>query len=235
MIDSRPIAVPDNYEPTDSRALDMPHVVAQWVQNIGGGIGAGMALAAVLWLADIDLQAAWRWPVGIAAIVAGASTMVRAYLDEYRSERRWNKREREHSNEMAVLVELCDRLEAERDALRSERDALARENARLESENSSLNYEWRKARATPRMVHMEDLVESEARRHARMLVGVWAEKGKRPSRSDMVPGTLTRTQWDAAYTELGRAQLLDGATRTEAEMLHALSTKWAEPVAVVGQ
>jgi hypothetical protein len=41
---------------------------------------------------------------------------------------------------------------------------------------------------------------------------------------------MSRAQWDAAYTELGRAGLLDGAARTEAQMLHALSVKWAEPV-----
>ena len=230
MLDTRPLPVPDNYEPTDSRALDLPHVVAQWIQNLGGGIGAGVAIGAALWLIGADLQAHWRWPVGIAALVAGASTMVRAYLDEYRSERRWRKRENEHRAEMAVLVEFADGLEQERDALRNERDALNRENARLQSDNASLNYEWRKAKASPRTTLREDLVEPEARRNARHLVHVWAEKGKRPSRNDMVPSEMTRAQWDAAYTELGRAELLDGAARTEAQMLHALSVKWAEPV-----
>ena len=228
MIDTRP-APSEPYERTDARALTTDLVIAQIVQNVLGGIGAGVALATLLWLAGADLSIAWKWPVGVAGVVAGASTAWRAYLDEFRADRRWNRREREHHNEMEILTELCDGLEAERDALRNERDAFARENARLESENASLNYEWRKARANPRTVHVEDLVEPEARRNARHLVSVWAQSGKRPSRSEMVPREMSRSQWDAAYTEIGRAGLLDGAVRTEAEMLHALSVKWAEP------
>ncbi len=230
MLDTRPLPTADPYERTDARALTTNLVLAQIVQNVLGGMGAGVALAAALWLMGADLALAWRWPFGVAALVAGASTAWRAYLDEFRADRRWHKRELEHRAEMEVLTELCDAFEAERNDLRNERDAYARANARLESENSSLNYEWRKANATPRTVHMEDLVEPEARRNARHIVSLWAQTGKRPSRADMVPSELTRTQWDAAYSELGRAGLLDGATRTESQMLHALSVSWAEPV-----
>lgn len=219
----------DTKEQTDARALTLPLVFAQVAQNVAGGLLLGNAVAALMWTVGVDMTQAWRWPVGIGWFIAGAAG-VRAFMDEFRADRRWHKRELEHRAEMEVLTELCDAFEAERNDLRNERDAYARANARLESENSSLNYEWRKANATPRTVHMEDLVEPEARRNARHIVSLWAQTGKRPSRADMVPSELTRTQWDAAYSELGRAGLLDGATRTESQMLHALSVSWAEPV-----
>lgn len=235
-----PLPAATDTERTDARALTLPLVAAQVAQNIAGGLLLGNAVAALMWLAGADLTQTWRWPVGIGWLIAGAAG-VRAFADEFRADRRWRQRELEHRREMEeadakhvhkmeIIVALSDEIEAERNALRAERDALDRENTRLQSENASLKYEWRKARATPRTILREDLVEPEARRNARHLVSVWADTGKRPSRSEMVPSEMTRSQWDAAYTELGRAGLLDGAQRTEAQMLHALSTQWAEPV-----
>jgi len=106
--------------------------------------------------------------------------------------------------------------------------ALRSEYARLQRENASLNYEWRKAKASPRTVLVEDLVEPDAKRQARQIVATWARTGKRPSRSEMVPTAMTRSQWDAAYAEILGAGLLTG-THTEAEMLHMLDVRWAEP------
>jgi hypothetical protein len=213
MIDSRPIAVPDNYEPTDSRALDMPHVVAQWVQNIGGGIGAGMALAAALWLLGADLAAAWRWPVGIAAIVAGASTMVRAYLDEYRSERRWNKREREHAAEMTVLVELCDRLEAERDDARNQYNTLRADYDRMSNELEATRYRNVAANTSSRHVPIQDTYSNAARADARELIRQWYATAAWPGERTM---QWTRSRHSTARDLLSRAGLLPNGTPTNA-------------------
>ena len=90
---AQPLPLTDTQESTDSRALTLPIVLAQVAQNTLGGVGAGVAVAALQWLTGVPLETHWRWPVAIAALVAGASTAWRAYLDEYRSERRWRARE----------------------------------------------------------------------------------------------------------------------------------------------
>lgn len=222
----------DTPEVTEARALDVAHVLAQLLQNAFGGLGAGVALAGILWLLHVPLDAYWRWPVGVAVILAGASTALRAYLDEARS---WRSLRSWRASWEAIIDYLAqDVTDLELDVvdLTDERNALRAEVARLERENASLSYEWRRAQATPRTVQREDLVEPDVRRHARMIATRWAQTGKRPSRADMVPGELTRSQWDAAYGELVRAKLIgrSGPQPTESEMLHALATLWAEPV-----
>lgn len=230
MLDARalPAATDTDTERTDARALTLPLVAAQVAQNIAGGLLLGNAVAALMWLVGADLTQAWRYPVGIGWLIAGLAG-VRAFMDEFRADRRWRKRENEHRNEMMVLVDLCDRLEEERDALRDERDAMRRRNADLERQNASLHYEARKANAPPRRILMEDLVTSEEKRDAHHIVSLWARTGKRPGRRDIVPNDMTRDRWDAAYAQLVAAGLIDGQERSESEMLHALSVRWAEP------
>lgn len=229
MLDTRPMPVPDDYERTDSRALRVDEVQAQWLQNAGAGVGAAAAVALLAWGISIDLAEYWRWPLIVGGCVFGIGQVVRAFVDEFRAERRWRRRENEHRIEMSVLVDLCDRLEAERDALRDDFDALRRRNADLERQNASLHYEARKANAPPRRILMEDLVTSEEKRDAHHIVSLWARTGKRPGRRDIVPNDMTRDRWDAAYAQLVAAGLIDGQERSESEMLHALSVRWAEP------
>lgn len=226
-------AAPDAYEHTDSRALQRDEVYAQWIQNVGAGVGAATIVALLAWGFGADLTQAWRGPAIVGGVVFGLGMVVRAFVDEFRAERRWRKREHEHATEMIALCDDLDDVETECDALHADNAALRSENARLQRENASLNYEWRKAKATPRTVLVEDLVEPEAKRNARHIVSVWAQTGKRPSRSEMVPSAMTRTQWDSAYAELAGANLLTG-THTEAEMLHALNVRWGAPFPVDG-
>ena len=98
------------------------------LQNVLGGVGAGVVVATCLWLANVPLEAAWRWPVGIAVIVAGTSTAWRAYLDEWRAERNWRKREQEHHDEMLLLILDLDDVEEQRDDLLADNAALRSEN-----------------------------------------------------------------------------------------------------------
>ena len=213
MLDTRPLATPDNYEPTDSRALDMPHVVAQWIQNLGGGIGAGVALAAALWLMGADLQTWWRWPVGLTALVAGASTTVRAYLDEYRSERRWRRRENEHRIEMETIVALSDRLEEERDDARNKYNTLRADYDRLSNELAATRYRNVASNTTSRHVPIQDTFSNAARADARELVHQWYATGAWPGERTM---QWTRSRHSTARDLIQRAGLLPNGTPTNA-------------------
>lgn len=121
MIDTRPAPT---HESTDSRALTVPLVAAQVLQNVLGGVGAGVVVGASMWLLHVPLEAAWRWPVGVAVITAGVATAWRAWIDEYRAGRNWARREAEHAEEMRIIIALSDRMESERNAYAQEAAAL---------------------------------------------------------------------------------------------------------------
>jgi len=207
MLDTRP-APSEPYERTDARALTTDLVIAQIVQNVLGGVGAGLALATALWLAGADLSLAWRWPVGVAGLVAGASTTWRAYLDEWRADRRWHRRENEHATEMTVLVELCDRLEEERDALRNERDALRADLHNVENQLRSERYLAAQARkpATPKHGGpIIDMYPQATRDDAKLLISRWYATGKWPGERTM---QWPRERHTDARQLLERAEIL---------------------------
>jgi len=218
----------DTAERTDSRALRVDEVQAQWLQNIGAGVGAASIFALLAWGVGADLTQAWRWPLVTGGVVFGLGQVLRAFVDEFRAERRWRKRETEHAIEMAIIVDELEIVEEECNSLRTHNDALSAEVSRLQSRNASLNYEWRKAKAGPRTILREDMVNATTRRNVLHIVRVWAETGKRPARRDMVPSEMTRNEWDDAYAELRPVLALPG-TPTEAEMMHALNVQWGSP------
>jgi len=213
MLDTRPLPVADNYASTDARALTTNLVLAQVAQNVLGGIGAGVALASVLWLMGADLALAWRWPFGVAAIVAGGSTAWRAYLDEFRADRRWHKREMEHRAEMEMLTELCDAFEAERDAARNKYNTLRADYDRLSNELESTRYRNVAANNTARHVPIQDTFSNAARADARELVRQWYATGAWPGERTM---QWTRSRHSTARDLMGRAGLLPNGTPTNA-------------------
>lgn len=71
----------DNIEVFSPRDSERDAVIAQWMQNFGGGVGITIAIAAVLiWIADWVLAVSVSATVG--AVVFGISMGVRAYFDE---------------------------------------------------------------------------------------------------------------------------------------------------------
>ncbi len=213
MLDTRPLPTADPYERTDARALTTNLVLAQIVQNVLGGMGAGVALAAALWLMGADLALAWRWPFGVAALVAGASTAWRAYLDEFRADRRWHKRELEHRAEMEVLTELCDAFEAERDDARSKYNTLRAEYDRTVNELEATRYRNVAANNTARHVAIQDTFSNASRADARELVRQWYATGAWPGERTM---QWTRSRHSTARDLLGRAGLLPNGTPSNA-------------------
>jgi regulator of replication initiation timing len=117
---------------TDSRALNAQQVGAKLIQNAAGGLGAGVVVATLMWLANVPLSEAWRWPVGVAIITAGAATAWRAWIDEYRAGRNWQRREDQHAEEMRALILDLDDVEAEVEALAADNAALRSRNQWLE-------------------------------------------------------------------------------------------------------
>ena len=212
MIDTRP-APSEPYERTDARALTTDLVIAQIVQNVLGGVGAGLALATALWLAGADLGLAWRWPVGVAGLVAGASTTWRAYLDEWRADRRWHRRELEHRAEMEVLTELCDAFEAERDDARSKYNTLRAEYDRTVNELEATRYRNVAANNTARHVAIQDTFSNASRADARELVRQWYATGAWPGERTM---QWTRSRHSTARDLIQRAGLLPNGTPTNA-------------------
>ena len=218
MTTAAPTPAPSEYERTDARALTLPLVIAQFVQNIGGGLGAGVAVAALQWLAHIPLESHWRWPLGVAVFVAGASTAVRAYLDEYRSSRDWWQLKAQHAAEMGAV---CTDLEEAEEAYRAQGDAyraLLRDYERAEREIESLrlaNVRHMAAQASRADAHrpVQDLYPAQTRDDARALLAQWYAQHKWPGERSV---EWPRQRHAAARDLLRRAGLVSAETTATA-------------------
>lgn len=206
-LDAAPIPAPSDYERTDARALPMRDVVAQLVQNVCGGAGAGVAVAALQWLAGVPLDAHWRWPVGVGVLVAGASTAVRAYIDEYRSERRWRAREAQHALEMQAMIDDAEAAEAAADYWQGECERLEAELARTQNELRAERYAANAARADSRHIPVQHLFDAQHRRDAHELLRAWYAKNTWPGERSM---GWPRSRHSAA-SDLIRRAICDGA------------------------
>jgi hypothetical protein len=230
----------DDSERTDARALTLPLVAAQVLQNVLGGILIGNAVAALMWLAGVDLSQYWRIPVGIGWFVAGAAG-IRAFADEFRADRRWRQREREHAEEMRELADALDELE-EQVAAEREQHALelqaATDSARTEqrrADNLEVELAWerttnRREKAGRNTVHTVDLVPPQLKTDCRRFVELWQSTGKRPTRNSMMADGLSRTRWDELIVELKRAGVWEWAGSVDATRMHMkLDAQWAHP------
>ena len=176
----------DTKEQTDARALTLPLVFAQVAQNVAGGLLLGNAVAALMWTVGVDMTQAWRWPVGIGWFIAGAAG-VRAFMDEFRADRRWHKRELEHRAEMEVLTELCDAFEAERNEARSDAQIAIAESNRLRNELFTARAQAQNERhaANPYSRGPVTLWSDEARTDAAALLKLWYETKNWPGENAM--------------------------------------------------
>ena len=209
----QPMRAPDEYERTDSRALRVDEVQAQWLQNLGAGVGAAAMTALVAWGVGIDLAGQWRWPIILGGTVFGLGQVVRAFVDEFRAERRWRRRENEHRIEMSVLVDLCDRLEEERDDARNKYNALRAEYDRTVNELEATRYRNVASNTTSRHVPIQDTFSNAARADARELVRQWYATGAWPGERTM---QWTRSRHSTARDLIQRAGLLPNGTPTNA-------------------
>ena len=209
----QPMRAPDEYERTDSRALRVDEVQAQWLQNLGAGVGAAAMTALVAWGVGIDLAGQWRWPIILGGTVFGLGQVVRAFVDEFRAERRWRRRENEHRIEMSVLVDLCDRLEEERDDARNKYNALRAEYDRTVNELEATRYRNVASNTTSRHVPIQDTFSNAARADARELVHQWYATGAWPGERTM---QWTRSRHSTARDLIQRAGLLPNGTPTNA-------------------
>lgn len=209
----QPIPVRDDYEHTDSRALSVDEVRAQWLQNIGAGVGTAIAAALLAWGVGIDLNAQWRWPIIIGGCVFGAGQLVRAFVDEFRAERRWRKREREHYAEVTALILDIEDMEFERDDLRYRYNAARAENERLENDNAALRYRNVAANPSPFHTPIQDTFSNAARADARELLKLWYATRAWPGERTM---QWTRSRHSTARDLLQRAGVLQGGAPTNA-------------------
>jgi len=212
-ISTQPIPVPDEYERTDSRALNVDEVYAQWLQNVGAGVGVAAAVALIAWGVGVDLAAQWRWPLIVGGCVFGAGQLVRAFVDEFRAERRWRKREREHYAEVLALILDIEDMEAERDSLRSRYETARAENERLENDNAALRYRNVAANPSPRHTPIQDTFSNASRADARELLKLWYATGAWPGERTM---QWTRSRHTTARDLLQRAGVLQGGAPTNA-------------------
>ena len=204
----QPMPAPDEYERTDSRALRVDEVQAQWLQNIGAGVGTATITVLLAWGIGADLAMHWRWPLILGGCVFGAGQVVRAFVDEFRAERRWRRRENEHRIEMETIVALSDRLEEERDALRNERDALRADLHNVENQLRSERYLSAQARkpATPKHGGpLIDMYPQATRDDAKLLISRWYATGKWPGERTM---QWPRERHTDARQLLERAEIL---------------------------
>lgn len=211
---AQPLPLTDTQESTDSRALTLPLVLAQVAQNTLGGIGAGVAVAALQWLAGVPLATHWRWPIAIAALIAGASTAWRAYLDEYRSERRWRRREAQHAAEIRAYEDDLAEAEDNYTSIVAACTAALVDNERLAQEIEALriaNVRHMAAAATHNEAHrpVQDLYPRAVRDDARALLAQWYATGRWPGERSV---SWPRSRHAAARDLLRRAGLADAAT-----------------------
>ena len=183
----QPITAPDEYERTDSRALRTDEVQAQWLQNFGAGVGAATITILLAWGIGADLAMHWRWPLILGGCVFGAGQVVRAFVDEFRAERRWRRRENEHRIEMSVLVDLCDRLEEERDAARTDAQIAIAESNRLRNELFTARAQAQNERHAANQYSRGPVTlwSNEARADAAALLKLWYETKNWPGENVM--------------------------------------------------
>ena len=209
----QPMRAPDEYERTDSRALRVDEVQAQWLQNLGAGVGAAAMTALVAWGVGIDLAGQWRWPIILGGTVFGLGQVVRAFVDEFRAERRWRRRENEHRIEMETIVALSDRLEEERDDARTKYNTLRAEYDRTVNELEATRYRNVASNTSSKHVPIQDTFSNAARADARELVHQWYATGAWPGERTM---QWTRSRHSTARDLIQRAGLLPNGTPTTA-------------------
>lgn len=174
-------------QPESKRRKDREQVVAQWWENIGGGVGIFAAVfVLLLWFLDWLISLAVAATIGV--VVAGTMTGLRAYLDE-------------------VMTEL------DRRAMEDHIDELTRENDLLKQRLQFANYDvqrmvqrqalsWGTSNAADPTVQQEMSESEKAYKDAEVLLerAYAGQKWGRDSMRDyngMLPG-----DWKAAITLL---------------------------------
>lgn len=181
--------------------LTVGGVLAVWLQNFGGGLGAATLAGVVCWQANLEAGAALRWALLAGAVVFGGLMVLRSAIDE--------------------IVDVADyrRLIGDLEAAEEQVELLEQQNASLRRDlNAAETYGAYRA-ARPGVVVQDRNGEpmpapapTPIRNDAKQLITLHFEQGEWPSKNRTCPRLgWTTSRWQEARDELERHGII--ATR----------------------
>lgn len=110
-----PVELPAPKRPQPT-VLGLGDIFAQWVQNLGGGIGVGAAVAVAFWLFGRDAGATFKWATACGVLAWAVLMAVRSVIDELVDYGAWREMQEELDAVAEERDEALDELDQERRA-----------------------------------------------------------------------------------------------------------------------
>lgn len=181
-------------------APTLREIIAQWVQNFGGGVGIGAGVACLLWLFGRDAGGILKWSLASGILTWAALMAVRSIVDELVDFSAWREMQAELEAVAAERDDALDQLDQERRAHTETLTDLkfARQEAHNLRRQLTPNY-------TPPADTTGDTVAD-----AERLMGMYFELSRWPAR-DYVCQTFgwDRDRWAEAYRLLRDAGVVE--------------------------
>lgn len=200
--------------------LTVNSVLAVWLQNLGGGIGAAVLVGVLAWQFGADWMAILRWSALAGAVVFGGLMLLRSAIDEIVD-----------ANDYRTMLADLEALQAENDQLEQRCAALERD---LRSEQIlSASIAGRKAGAPVHDRNGEPMpapAPDPIRNDARVLIRLHFESGVWPAKDRTCDRLGWETsRWTAARDELQR----HGIVTTQNRQTIMLAQSQAEALAML--
>jgi len=192
-------------------------VLAVWLQNFGGGIGAAVAVGVVAWLLGVDAGTGLRWAAAAGGLLFAGLMVLRSAIDEIVDWSDWR----------AMIADL-EALEEQNDLLEQRCAALQRDLVAAETYGA-----YRAAR--PGVVVQDRNGEpmpapapTPIRNDAKRLIQLHFEQGEWPAKDRTCPRLgWTTTRWEEARDELQRHGVITTRGRQTVVLAESLATALA--------
>jgi hypothetical protein len=197
--------------------LTVGAVLAVWLQNAGGGIGALVAVGVVAWLLGADAGTGLRWAVAAGGLLFAGLMVLRSAIDEIVDWSDWR----------AILADL--------EALEEQNDLLEQQVARLRRDLASAETYGAYRAARPGVVVQDrngDPMPAPAptpiRNDAKRLIQLHFEQNEWPAKDRTCRNIgWTTTRWEEARDELERHGVIVTRGRQTIVLAETLATALA--------
>lgn len=192
-------------------------VLAVWLQNAGGGIGAAVAVGVVTWLLGVDAGTGLRWAAAAGGLLFAGLMVLRSAIDEIVDWSDWR----------AMIADL--------EALEEQNDLLEQQNASLRRDLAAAETYGAYRAARPGVVVQDRNGEpmpapapTPIRNDAKRLIQLHFEQGEWPAKDRTCPRLgWTTTRWEEARDELQRHGVITTRGRQTVVLAESLATALA--------